>query len=59
MSVEQSISNGRSHAMENYVDFSGGKKKNASGMTTDGNKYLTYFVAAAGIAAIYYLIKRK
>lgn len=47
--------------MENYVDFSGGKKKkNASGMTTDGNKYLTYFVAAVGIvAAIYLIIKGK
>jgi hypothetical protein len=62
MSVEQSISNGRRQAMENYVDFSG-SKRNAMGQDTKNTKIITAYVLsglglAAGIGGIFYAHKK-
>jgi hypothetical protein len=59
MSVEQSISNGRKQAMENYVDFSG-SKRNATGQDTKNTKIivLSGLGLAAGIGGIFYAHKK-
>ena len=60
MGITESISNGRSHAMENYVDFNGVSKRNASGQDTQKNKVVYIVTATAlGLVAVYFLFKRK
>jgi hypothetical protein len=57
MSVEQSISNGRKQAMENYVDFSG-SKRNAMGQDIQ-KKNMTYIITALGLVAVFLLLNKK
>jgi exopolysaccharide biosynthesis protein len=57
MGITESISNGRSHAMENYVDFNGVSKRNASGQDTQKN--MTYIITALGLVAVFLLFYKK
>ena len=60
MDITQSIANGRSHAMENYVDFSGGgiSKRNATGQDTQ-KKNMTYIITALGLVAVFLFFYKK